>query len=91
MAMTDIELLRHALATLAYRAAKTMRGAPPEFATFRPGPTSTTPVLIVSHMGDLFDWASSMALGEPKWSTSAGQDWEHECSRFFAARSINGE
>ena len=85
MAMTDIELLRHALATLAYRAAKTMRGAPPAFATFRPGPTSTTPVQIVAHMGDLFDWALSMALGKPKWTTSSAQEWEQECSRFFAA------
>ena len=58
--MTDVELLRHTLATLAYRAAKTMRGAPASFANFKPGPTSNTPVQIVAHMGDLFDWALTL-------------------------------
>lgn len=82
--MTDREMLRHAVATLAYRAAKTMRGAPPAFATFRPGPTSKTPVEIVAHMGDLFDWAQALAAGEPRWSDSTPRAWEPECARFFA-------
>lgn len=85
MPMTDVEFLRHALATLAYRAAKTMRGAPESFATFRPGPTSNTPVQIVAHMGDLFDWALSMVKGEAKWKASEPQEWKQECARFFAA------
>ena len=59
--MTDRELLRHALATLAYRAAKAVRGAPASFADFQAGPTSKTPVGIVTHMGDLFDWARALA------------------------------
>ncbi len=85
MSMTDIELLRHTVATLAYRTAKTMRGAPPAFATFRPGPTSSTPVQIVAHMGDVFDWALSMVVSVPKWNTSTPQDWDQECARFFTA------
>ena len=83
--MTDREFLRHTVATLAYRAAKTMRGAPASFAAYQPGPTSRTPVEIVAHMGDLFDWALSMAKGEPRWNTSTPQPWEPECARFFAA------
>ncbi len=83
--MTDIELLRHALATLSYRAAKTMRGAPTSFAGFQPGPESKTPVQIVAHMGDLFDWALSMARGEAKWNTAAPKAWDAECARFFDA------
>ncbi len=81
--MTDLEIIRHTLATLAYRTAKTMRGAPPEFAGFRAGPTSKTPVQIVAHMGDLFDWALTMAIGEPKWKTADPQEWAVECKRFF--------
>ena len=37
------QLLRHALATLAYRASKTFRDAPAEFASFRVAPGSRTP------------------------------------------------
>jgi hypothetical protein len=77
--------LRHAVATLAYRAAKTMRGAPDTFASFRPGPTSNAPVEIVAHMGDLFDWALRMVQGEARWTTATPQPWAAECARFFAA------
>ena len=85
MPMTDIELIRHALATLAYRAAKAMRGAPPSFAEFRAGETANMPVGIVSHLGDLFDWAFSLAQGESKWKSSTPGTWEEERDRFFDA------
>lgn len=84
MAITDLEMIRHALATLAYRAAKTMRGVPAEFAMFHPAPGANTPVSIVAHMGDLFDWALSLAQGQGKWSPAVPQQWELECERFFA-------
>ena len=82
--MTDRELLRHTLATLAYRAAKATRGAPATFASFRAGPTSRTAVEILAHMGDLFDWALAMAKGEPKWHSAVPQPWDEERARFFA-------
>lgn len=88
MTMNDMSapgLFRHTLATLAYRAAKTMRGAPPEFATWQPGPTTRPPVEILSHMGDLFDWALSMAIGAPEWNNSPPLPWDEEQRRFFAA------
>jgi len=46
------ELLRHTLATVAYRGGKTLRDAPPEFATFRAGDTARTPLEILAHLGD---------------------------------------
>ena len=82
--MNDCELLRHTVATLAYRAAKATRGAPDAFATFKAGPTSRTPVEVLAHMGDLFDWALSMATGAPKWHNSDPLPWEEERERFFA-------
>jgi hypothetical protein len=82
--MTDRQLLRHAVATLAYRAAKTMRGAPETFASYRPGPKANSAVEIVAHMGDLFDWALSMAKGQAKWNNATPQAWDKECARFFA-------
>lgn len=61
-----------------------MRGAPESFASFRPAPKSNSAVEIVAHMGDLFDWALSMAKGQGKWNTATPQAWDKECARFFA-------
>jgi hypothetical protein len=81
----DRDSLRHAVATLAYRAAKAVRGAPASFAGFRAGPTTRTPLEIVAHMGDLFDWGKRMLEGQPQWTTASLGTWESECDRFFAA------
>ncbi|HEU4333641.1 MAG TPA: hypothetical protein VFT32_04030, partial [Candidatus Eisenbacteria bacterium] len=78
--MDDREFLRHTVATLAYRAAKTMRGAPPSFAGFLAPGAGRTPVEIVTHMGDLFDWGLSMAKGQGKWNTATPQAWDAECA-----------
>ena len=53
-------LLRHTLATLAYRGGKALRGAPAEFAEFRTGETTRTPAQILAHLGDLLDWGSPL-------------------------------
>jgi hypothetical protein len=79
------ELLRHTVATVAYRAGKTVAGAPPEFAAFRLDRESRTPADILAHMGDLFDWALSVANGHEQWHTSTPLPWEQEIARFFAA------
>lgn len=79
------QFLRHTLATVAYRAAKAVRGAPPHFADFRSGPTTRRPVEILAHMGDLFDWALTMARGAHAWHDSGPRPWETEVERFFGA------
>jgi hypothetical protein len=79
------QLLRHIVATLAYRAGKSLRGAPAEFAGFRASETSRTPVQILAHMGDLMDWALSIAAGKQKWQNSDPLPWPQEVNRFFAA------
>lgn len=76
-------LLRHIVATLAYRAAKVLRDAPPEFARFSGGPTMREPVQIVAHMGDLLDWALKLVEGEYIWRALGSDDWEREVNRFF--------
>jgi len=75
------ELLRHALATLAYRATRALEGAPDHFAGF--AGIGRMPVQILSHMGDLFDWALSAALGRERWHDSQPQVWADEQHRFF--------
>ncbi len=79
------ELLRHTLATLAYRGGKTLRSAPASFAGFKAAPTSRTPVEILAHIGDLMDWALSVAEGKEKWRDSQPLEWEREVERFFRA------
>jgi hypothetical protein len=78
------ELLRHTVATVAYRAGKTLRGAPPAFATFRAADTTRTPAAILAHLGDLFDWALSIARGQQAWSNSVPLAWDEEVGRFFS-------
>ncbi|HCA81865.1 MAG TPA: hypothetical protein DEP53_19205, partial [Bacteroidetes bacterium] len=41
------------------------------------------PVEIVAHMGDLFDWALSMAKGHEIWRNSPPQEWDREVARFY--------
>lgn len=77
------DLLRHTVATLAYRAGKALRDPPAGFADFRVGPTTRSPVQVLAHMGDLFDWALSMAQGRTVWRDSTPLSWEDERSRFF--------
>ena len=77
------QLLRHTLATLAYRAGKTVRNAPASFATFSSGEKGRTPAQILAHMGDLFDWALSIARGKQEWHNSTPLPWPKEVERFF--------
>lgn len=79
------QLLRHTLATVAYRGGKTLRGAPHSFATFHIGDKTRTPAQIVAHIGDLFDWALSIAQGKQAWKDSTPLAWNAEIERFFAA------
>jgi hypothetical protein len=83
---TDRELLRHTLATLAYRAGKPFRNAPAGFEDFRVSETSRTPGQILGHLGDLMDWALSIARGKEAWHHErAPVVWNDGVNRFFAA------
>jgi hypothetical protein len=78
-------LLRHALATIAYRASRVIVDPPPGYATLQIDPTARTPVEILAHMGDLMDWALSIARGAQAWHTSTPLAWDAEVDRFFVA------
>lgn len=77
------QLLRHTVSTLAYRAGKTLRDAPESFAIFSTGEKGRTPAQILAHMGDLFDWALSIAQGKQAWHDSEPLPWPQEVARFF--------
>lgn len=77
------ELLRHCVASTAYRAGKVLRDAPETFANFQAGESTRTPVQILAHMGDLFDWGLSIANGKQVWHDSTPLPWAQEVDRFF--------
>jgi hypothetical protein len=79
------ELLRHALATLAYRGGKAVRGAPESFAAFPVAAGVRGPGRILAHICDLMDWALTIAIGKRQWHDSTPLPWEKEVERFFGA------
>jgi hypothetical protein len=78
-------LLRHTVATLAYRGGKAIRDAGPAFAGYGLPETSRTPAKILAHIGDLMDWGLAMSEGRREWKDSLPLPWDQECERFFAA------
>jgi hypothetical protein len=83
--ITARELLRHALATLAYRAAKTVREAPASFGAYRAAEGTRSPAEILAHLGDLMEWADSAARGDGKWAPVPAATWDDDVARFFSA------
>lgn len=83
--MPEVEMLRHAVATLAYRGGKAIRGVPEDFAHFEASPGSRTPLQILAHIGDLLDWALSSVLGKQAWHEAQPERWDQEGERFFTA------
>jgi hypothetical protein len=78
-------MLRHAVATIAYRGGKTVRGAAETFASFKVGESARTPAEILAHIADLFDWALSLATGAQVWHDSTTIVWERQVGRTFEA------
>jgi hypothetical protein len=85
-------IVRHLVATLAYRAAKVLRDVPAGFGAAVFGPTSRRPVQIVAHMADLMTWAVTLARGDYVWAAEGGEDWDVEVQRLFAGlATLDGE
>lgn len=84
MSEADRTVLRHLIATIAYRGGKVVRDAPPGFGATSAGAGSRTAVQILAHMGDLFAWGLALADGEHRWSETRSDDWDAQVERFFA-------
>jgi hypothetical protein len=81
---SKLAMLRHTVATLAYRARKPLVGAPADFSSFALA-APQTPGKLLAHLCDLFAWALSHCDGEEKWYNSPIGAWEQDTARFFAA------
>jgi hypothetical protein len=79
------QLLRHSLATVAYRGGKALRGAPASFPGFHACDSARSPAQILAHIGDLFAWSLAMARGKAAWQDSQPLAWDAEIARFHNA------
>jgi hypothetical protein len=79
------EFLRHTLATLAYRAAKPLNGAPECFENFRAAEGTRSAGEILAHLCDLMDWSLSIVRGKETWRDTEISSWEEGSRRFYEA------
>jgi hypothetical protein len=79
------QLLRHTVATLAYRCSKVLRDAPADFSSFTGGEGGRSAGAILAHIDDLLDWGLSMANGKREWHDSKPQLWNEDVHRFHTA------
>lgn len=79
------DVLRHMVATVAYRGGLAVADAPEDFATFRPHETTRTPGEILAHIGDLLQGSLYLVKGEMVYLTSDSLGWNDEIARFFSA------
>ncbi|MGD1276656.1 MAG: hypothetical protein ABR964_05465 [Tepidisphaeraceae bacterium] len=85
------QFLRHALATLAYRAQKSLRDAPPDFLLVRAGPTTRSAGQILAHLCDLLDWANATARGISVWHETTVESWPAGVDRFYKTLAMLDE
>jgi hypothetical protein len=78
-------LLRHTVATLAYRGGKAVRGAPASFSSFQASEGTRTPGQILAHINDLMAWALHLVEGRQVWEKSTPGAWEADVAKFHAA------
>ena len=78
------ELLRHMVATVAFRGNIAVTDAPPGFAGFRAAESTRTPVEILAHIGDLLYGSNFLLKGEMVYLASEPLSWSDEIERFFA-------
>ena len=79
------EVLRHLVATVAYRGGLAVVDAPESFAGFRAHETTRTPGEILAHIGDLLEGSLYLLKGEMVYLTSIPLPWKEEIRRFFLA------
>jgi hypothetical protein len=79
------DLLRHVVATVAYRGGIAVSDSPENFAAFRVDATARTPGEILAHIGDLLEGSLYLVKGEFVYVTSTPLPWGEEVSRFFSA------
>lgn len=90
MSDDPLHLLKHFLASLAYRTQKALRGAPTDFANFCAAPGVRTPEQLVRHMSGVLSYALSRLTGSDSQIPPL-QDFKAEVARFHELLQKLGE
>ena len=77
-----LHMLRHLLATLAYRGTRILSDMPSHIATLRPGDSVRTPVEILNHINGVLMYAHSHMTPYDSTRPPLGE-WHDEVARFF--------
>lgn len=78
------ELLRHLVATVAYRGGIAVSDAPENFTAFRIHEDVRSPGELLAHIGDLLEGSLYLLKGDTVYLTSSPLPWGGEVSRFFS-------
>lgn len=78
------ELLRHLVATLAFRGGVAVRDAPENFSEFRGGENARSAGEILAHIDDCIQGSLYLVQGEFVYLQSPVQSWAEDVKRFFA-------
>ena len=79
------EILRHLVATAAFRGGIAVTNAPEDFAEFRAGQTTRSAGEILAHVGDLIEGSLFLMKGEFVLLQSIPRSWTEDIKRFFTA------
>src|ERR1044071_8508215 len=79
------DVLRHMVATVAYRGGVAVKDAPQDFATFRAYESTRTPGEILAHIRDLLEGSLHLLKGNMVQLQSPALPWKEEIARFFCA------
>jgi hypothetical protein len=76
------QMLRHFLATLAYRVSKSLRGAPRDFPGFRVAPKVRSPHELVCHMTNVLGYARTHFVGG-SWPSRVPTEFDSDLKAFY--------
>ena len=79
------QLLRHMVATVAYRGGIAVSDSHENFADLRVSETARTPAEILAHIGDLLEGSLYLLQGNLRFLTSSPLPWDEEVTRFITA------
>ncbi len=77
------ELLRHLVATLAFRGGIAIADTPDNFSEFRAAENARSAGEILAHIGDLIQGSLYLMEGELVYLQSPAQSWTDDVKRFF--------
>ena len=84
MNSSEIELLRHFVSTLSYRAHKALKDAPASYPRLDIGHNARTPIEILQHMTYVLMAVQTFLLGDENNKVEPDMlEWEEEVKRFY--------